>query len=176
MKKLLFFVAVAVFAIFLGISYFGYGVLSQNASAGVMKAKTRAPDFTVVDSNGGNVKLSDMKGKPVVINFWASWCPPCRNEMPDFEEVFREMGAGVQFMMVNLIGGGETREKADAFIERQGFTFPVFYDMTGEAAGQYNVRAIPMTIFVDAEGNVTGSSTGMLNKASLLEGIKLARE
>jgi len=175
-KKLGFVIALLAFALFLGASYFGYGELTQGASAGVVRARTKAPDFTVTDANGGNVKLSDMKGRPVVINFWASWCPPCRAEMPDFEEVFRETGNDVQFMMVNLIGGAETKEKADQFIKELGFTFPIFYDTTGEAARQYNVRAIPTTIFVDADGNLAGSSTGMLDKQNLMEGIKLAKE
>ena len=175
-KKLGFVIALLAFALFLGISYFGYGALSQGASAGVVRARTKAPDFTVLDSNGNNVKLSDMKGRPVVINFWASWCPPCRAEMPDFEEVFREMGTEVRFMMVNLTGGGETRDKADQFVENNGFTFPIFYDMTGEADRQYEVRAIPTTIFVDADGNLAGTATGMLDKNSLMEGLKLAKE
>ena len=175
-KKLGFAAALLAFALFLGISYFGYGALSQGASAGVARTRSKAPDFTVHDSNGNNVKLSDMKGKPVVVNFWASWCPPCRTEMPHFEEAHKELGKEVQFMMVNLIGGGETKEKADAFIENQGLTFPVFYDITSEAARQYDVRAIPMTIFVDADGNLAGSSTGMLDKKNLMDGIKLAME
>ena len=175
-KKLSFIIALLAFALFLGVSYFGYGALTQGASAGVVRARVKAPDFTVMDTNGSNVKLSDMKGRPVVVNFWASWCPPCRAEMPHFEEAFVEMGSGVQFMMVNLTGGGETREKADQFTASQGLTFPIFYDMTGEAARQYEVRAIPTTIFVDADGNLAGSSTGMLDKKNLMEGIKLAME
>ena len=175
-KKLSFVIALLAFVLFLGVSYFGYGALSQGASAGVVRARMKAPDFTVLDSNGGNVMLSGMRGKPVVINFWASWCPPCRAEMPDFEEAYGELGKDVQFMMVNLTGGSETREKADQFVNDHGFTFPIFYDMTGEAAGQYEVRAIPTTIFVDKDGNLAGSSTGMLDKKNLLEGIKLAME
>ena len=175
-KKLGFVVALLAFVLFLGVSYFGYGALSQGASAGVVRARTKAPDFAVNNSNGDKVKLSDMKGRPVIVNFWASWCPPCRSEMPHFDETYKELGKDVQFMMVDLIGGGETQDVADKFIKSQGFSFPIFYDMTGEAARQYNVRAIPTTIFVDKDGNLAGSSTGMLDKKNLLEGIKLAME
>ena len=175
-KKLIFVIALTAFALFLGISYFGYGALSRGASAGVVKARTKAPDFTVLDSNNNKVKLSDMKGKPVVVNFWASWCPPCRAEMPHFEEAFRETGTEVQFMMIDLVGGGETKDKAKKFVRGEGFTFPIFFDTTGEAARQYDVSAIPTSVFVDAEGNIAGMSTGMLDKKSLMEGIKLASE
>ena len=175
-KKLGFIIALAAFALFLGASYLGYGVLSRDASAGVTRVRVKAPDFTALDANGRNVRLSDMKGKPVVINFWASWCPPCRAEMPHFEEAYNQLGGEVQFMMVNLTAGSETKAIADRYIENGGFTFPIFYDMTGEAAGQYNVRAIPTTVFVDADGNLAGISTGMLNKASLMQGIEMARE
>ena len=175
-KKLGFLIALMAFALFLGASYFGYGALTRGASAGVMRARVSAPDFTVKDAGGNDVKLSDMKGSPVVINFWASWCPPCRDEMPHFEEVFNELGDDVHFMMVNLTGGSETKEKADQFIASQGLTFPVYYDFTGEAATRYEVQYIPTTVFVDAEGYLAGSSTGMLNKKSLLEGILLAVE
>ena len=175
-KKLGFAVALLAFALFLGVSYFGYGALSQGASAGVVRARTKAPDFTVQNTGGNDVRLSDMEGLPVVINFWASWCPPCRIEMPHFEEAYREMGTEVKFMMVNLIGGSETRERADEFIEREGLTFPVYYDMTGEAARQYSIRAIPTTIFVDAEGYLAGSATGMLDKENLMAGIQMAME
>ena len=175
-KKLSFVIALLAFVLFLGASYFGYGALTQGASAGVMRARVSAPDFTVKDASGGDVKLSDMKGRPVVINFWASWCPPCRDEMPHFEEAYNELGADVHFMMVNLPGGSETRQRADQFIASQGLTFPVYYDVTGEAATRYEVQFIPTTIFVDSGGHLAGTSTGMLNKRDLMEGIKLAME
>ena len=86
-----------------------------------------APDFTVYDANGNPVKLSDFIGKPVVLNFWASWCPPCKSEMPDFQEVYQELGGQVQFLMVNTTVS-DTMADAKAFIQSMGYTFPVFYD------------------------------------------------
>ena len=175
-KKIGFAVAVIAFGLFLGVSYLGYGTLSQGASAGVVKTKTPAPDFEVTDANGNKVKLSDMRGKPTVVNFWASWCPPCKAEMPHFEEAYKELGGDVNFMMVDLTLGGETKEAAEKFISSQGFTFPVYYDKEGDAFKKYNLTAIPMSVFVDAEGNMSGTSLGGINKASLMEGINLARE
>jgi peroxiredoxin len=175
-KKLTLAAALLAFAAFMAASYFGYGSLSRGASAGVSRAKTKAPDFTVTDSSGKQVKLSDLRGKPTVVNFWATWCPPCRGEMPHFDEAYREIGGEVNFMMVDLVGGGETPGKAKKFVADQGFTFPVYFDETGEAARRYEVSAIPTSLFVDAEGNLAATSVGAINKQSLMDGIKIARE
>ena len=78
----------------------------------------KAPDFTVLDASGNEVHLSDFVGKPVVLNFWASWCPPCKSEMPDFEAVYQACGNDVQFLMVNLTDGNqETLTSAKAYID-----------------------------------------------------------
>lgn len=136
--------------------------------------KITAPDFTVTDENGREVMLSDQIGKPVVLNFWASWCPPCKQEMPDFEEMYQTYGTNVAFMMVNLTDGyRETTVIAADFIAEQGFTFPVYYDTYSEAAMTYQVSSIPATYFIDAEGNITAHAIGMLNKESLLQGIEM---
>ncbi|MBQ4347432.1 MAG: TlpA family protein disulfide reductase, partial [Firmicutes bacterium] len=87
-----------------------------------------APDFTVYDSEGNAVMLSDFIGKPIVLNFWASWCGPCKMEMPEFNEAYAELGEDIQFLMVNVTTGRETQESASAFIEENGYSFPVFYD------------------------------------------------
>lgn len=137
---------------------------------------TAAPDFIVTDESGAEVALSDHIGKPVVLNFWASWCPPCKSEMPDFEEAYLEHGDEVVFLMVNLTDGSrETVETAAAFIAEKGFTFPVYYDVYMEGAYGYQVSSIPSTYFIDAEGNIAAYAVGALSKESLLEGIEMIR-
>ena len=80
-----------------------------------------APDFTVYDLDGNPVSLSDYFGKPIVLNFWASWCGPCKMELPDFQETYDELGGDVQFLIVNLTDGSrETVETASAYLKEQG--------------------------------------------------------
>lgn len=133
-----------------------------------------APDFTVYDIDGNEVKLSDYLGTPVVLNFWASWCPPCKAELPDFEEKYLTYGDEVQFLMVNLADGArESVETASAFIAQEGYTFPVFYDSKSVAAIEYKIRSIPATYFIDADGSIAANAVGMLDAAALQEGIDL---
>lgn len=135
---------------------------------------TKAPDFTMLDWEGNSAALSDFAGKPVVLNFWASWCGPCKSEMPVFDLVAAEFGDRLNFMMVNLTDGGrETEEGARGFIEGAGYSFPVFFDTLLEGASAYSVRSIPVTYFIDAEGNVLAYSAGIMDEESLRSGIDM---
>lgn len=131
-----------------------------------------APDFTVYDLDGNAHKLSDFRGKPVILNFWASWCGPCKAEMPDFEEAYKTYGEEIQFLMVNLTDGtSETVESALGYIWSQEYTFPVYYDISVEGAMKYSVRAIPVTYFIDAEGAVKAFNEGMITADVLQDNI-----
>ena len=136
-----------------------------------------APDFTVYDAQGNEVKLSDYFGKPIVLNFWASWCGPCKMEMPYFEEVYQQIADRVQFLMVNSTdGSSETVESASAFITEQGYTFPVFYDTSFEASINYQAFSLPTTYFISAEGELIAKATGSIDKDTLLYGIGMIAE
>ncbi|MBQ3045310.1 MAG: TlpA family protein disulfide reductase [Clostridia bacterium] len=133
----------------------------------------KAPDFTVVDYNGNEVRLSDFRGKPVVLNFWATWCYYCDVEMPDFNEAYKEY-PDVQFMMVNATDGvRETVESAKNYIENEGYDFDVFFDTQYDAVNSYYVRSFPTTFFIDKEGNLVVYQSGMLDMDSLKKGISM---
>ena len=133
-----------------------------------------APDFTVLDENQEEVSLSDYAGKPVLMNFWATWCGPCASEMPAFDAAFAEYGEDIQFMMINLTDGvRDTVESVQTYMEENGYSFPVYYDTELEAMQTYGAYAIPMTVLVDADGNLLGEYRGALPESILQEGIDL---
>ncbi len=134
----------------------------------------RAPDFAVLNADGETVRLSEFLGKPIVLNFWASWCPPCKAELPDFEAACKKYDGEVTFLMVNLTDGQrETVEIAKSFIASKGYTFPVYFDTNYEASYKYGLSSIPQTYFIDAKGNVVARATGMISAAQLEQGIDM---
>ena len=131
-----------------------------------------APNFTMYTLEGEKVSLDDFKGKPIVLNFWASWCGPCKNEMPELEAAYKEYGERIHFLMVNLTDGvDDTVEKASTYIAQQGYTFPVYYDKDLSGATAYGVSSIPFTLFINAEGDIVAYYTGSMNKQILQSGI-----
>ncbi len=192
---------IAAFVLFIGLAGFAYNKLSKEVSpennnidivqnkgevsqgeeesaetSQEEEAKTEAPDFTVLDGEGNSVKLSEQFGKPIVLNFWASWCGPCKSEMPEFDDVYEEMGADVIFMMVNLVDGQrETKEKGGKYVEEQGFSFPIYFDTEQEAALAYGIRSIPTTLFIDKDGYISAGAEGAIDVETLRKGIELIK-
>ena len=131
-----------------------------------------ALDFIFYDIDGNAYTLSDFQGKPVILNFWASWCGPCKSEMPDIEEAYKEYGDEIQFLIVNLTGS-DTVADASAYIAEQGYTFPVFYDNESQGAALFSVSSIPVTYFIDESGNVVAYASGTMSASRLQQGIDL---
>jgi len=132
--------------------------------------RQRAPDFAMTDWDGNSLRFSDIiaGGKPVVLNFWASWCHACRSEKPGFETVYRDLGAKVKFAMVGLVDGvRETVETGQRYIETNGFTLPVYFDTLREGAVAYGVRFLPTTVFIDANGYIITQTHGATDEETL---------
>ena len=133
-----------------------------------------APDFTVYDLEGEPHKLSDYYGKPIVLNFWASWCGPCKSEMPAFQSVYEQYSEEVNFLIVNMTDGyRETVELASGYIEENGYTFPVFYDTDFSASLAYDVTSLPTSLFIDEDGYMVAYAMTAMPEDILLQGIEM---
>jgi len=111
-----------------------------------------APDFALETLAGDQVALSDLRGKVVLVNFWASWCPPCRAEMPAIERVYRShKDLGLEVLAINTTNQDD-QAAAAAFVQEFGLTFPVPLDHTGAVSASYNLRGLPSTYFIDRQG------------------------
>lgn len=127
-----------------------------------------APDFTVQDWDGNEVKLSDYIGKPIVLNFWAHWCGPCQMEMPEFNAVYEELGGEVTFLMVHM---GAAVDDGKEIVTENGYTFPVVFDTESVAGAIYGVTAYPTSFFIDADGNLQAYYIGMMDRELLQLGL-----
>ncbi|MCL2576995.1 MAG: TlpA family protein disulfide reductase [Defluviitaleaceae bacterium] len=137
----------------------------------------QASDFTMQDMNGNEVRLSDFFGKPIVLNFWTTWCPSCITEMPYFEQLHNEMGDEIHIIKVNLIDGQhETREHVESFFQSRDYTFPIYFDTSMQASRAYGIRSIPRTFFIDADGYIVAMVQGTLNEQTMQNGIEMAFE
>lgn len=155
------------------IASFVYTKLSKNyepeqADIPQTEKVNKAPDFTVTDQNGQAVNLSDFNEKPVIVNFWATWCGPCKSEMPAFENLYKRYKDDVDIMMVNMTDDThDTVERVKQFVSQNGFTFPVYFDTKADAANTYRVMSIPMTLFIDKNGNIVNTHTGAMTEKML---------
>ena len=146
---------------------------AQESDTDVEEKREPAPDFSCLSTNGNTVKLSDKLGKPIVLNFWASWCGPCTGELPAFENLYQEYGEDIEFMMVNMTDGGqETQNSAMRFLVNSDYTFPVYLDVDLEAAAAYGVYFIPQTHLINAEGELMMSHMEAVSEEKLRESIE----
>jgi peroxiredoxin len=134
-----------------------------------------APDFTLTNLEGAEVSLSDFRGKGVFINFWATWCGPCKREMPLMEKHYQEVkDEGIEILAVNI---AESNVAVSSFIERIGVTFPVLLDSNPDrvVTQRYGVGALPASYFVDKDGVIVGHYVGEMNESILKEHLELIK-
>ncbi len=121
-------------------------------------------DVRIFDNTGTELLLSDFEGKPMILNFWATWCGYCIQEMPDFEAAYKEYGDEIQFLIVNTDDGIVNGEK---YIKEKGYTFPSYYDLESYAVMTYGITGIPRTIAIDKDGNIRYNRAGMIDAEAL---------
>lgn len=126
-----------------------------------------APDFTLNDLQGNEVKLSDLRGQTVMINFWATWCPPCRDEMPMLEAVYRERAD--KGLVVLAVSMDDDPDAVARFVKDYGLTFPVVIDTNKRVSFRYRVRPIPTTFLLDRDGAIRDIQVGAMDRKALLK-------
>ncbi|NLD05961.1 MAG: TlpA family protein disulfide reductase [Synergistaceae bacterium] len=150
-------------------------VLSLTQIAFALELGSPARDFELADLNGKSVKLSDYKGKTVVINFWATWCPPCKKEMPDFDLLDKELKKtnDTVLLAVNMTDGKrDTKSKVESFIRENNYGMSVLLDTEGNAAKLYDIKWLPTTVVVDRKGKLHWQIFGETTKETVLKVIK----
>ncbi len=146
-----------------------FGLLAVQActpsSTSGVRLGNLAPDFTLLDLEGNQVSLSDFRGETVFINFWATWCPPCRAEMPEIEAVYQEYkDKGVVVIGVDIL---EPEDVVRQFVEQGGYSWIFVLDTSGEVAANYEIAAIPTSFFIDREGIIQAVNIGAMTKRAM---------
>ncbi|BBA50437.1 cytochrome C biogenesis protein [Fusobacterium varium] len=160
-----------------------YAAKNEESAKPAQEEKLPAYDFQLKDQYGNLHKLSDYKGKVVFLNFWATWCPPCREEMPHIEEIYKEYGYNKNDVVIlgaaspatteNPSPQDESEEKIKAFLIKNNYTFPVVFDVKGEIFRNYYINAFPTTFMIDKDGNIMGYVAGGLSKENMKKIIEM---
>ena len=130
----------------------------MNLGFQVFRGNVEAPDFSLKNLDGDDISLSSYRGKLVFLNFWATWCGPCREEMPSMQALYDNLNeAGFEIVAVNL---QESQRTVSKFINQNGYTFPVLLDSNGKVGGTYGARSIPTSYLIDTDGNAVGFIVG----------------
>jgi cytochrome c biogenesis protein CcmG/thiol:disulfide interchange protein DsbE len=166
-------IAIAALIVFGFLGLLVWGMLNKQpitGLSGITMVNRQAPDFTLTTFKGATIALASLRGKPVVINFWASWCPPCRAEASLLERTWRAYRSrGVVFIGVNL---QDREEDALNYIREFDITYPNGPDPTGEISIDYGVSGLPITFFVSRNGGILRRWVGAIEKKVLISAIE----
>jgi cytochrome c biogenesis protein CcmG/thiol:disulfide interchange protein DsbE len=136
-----------------------------------------AINFQLYSLDGDEVKLSDLRGQPVMLNFWATWCGPCRVEMPLFQEIYEDTRWSQKGLVILAVDVQETAGDIQQFMEANGFSFTVLLDTTGEITNKYNLRGIPTTFFIDKDGIIKDVNIGaFMSEVQIEQSLNLIME
>lgn len=143
-----------------------FAILPKEPKEG-LEIGNKPPQFELEMLNGENVQLDNVKGKKVMVNFWATWCPPCEAEMPEMQKLQNEHQDNLIVLAVNMTNAEKSREDVESFISKRKLTFPVALDKDGRVSVQYEVYSYPTTYFLDEEGNIMNISRGAMTKETM---------
>ena len=144
----------------------------KTANIGIQEGE-KAPDFQLQTLSGKDIKLSDIEGKKVILNFWATWCPPCKAEMPHIQEFYQDQKKNnVEVLSVNETTAEKDPNNVGTFIDNYGLTFPVLLDRSGEVGQTYQAFTIPTSYIIDTKGIIQKKIVGPMDKEMMTELIK----
>ncbi len=149
---------------------FPKGIRIANVPASSLAAGELAPDFRLMLADGSSLALSDLKGRPVLINFWATWCPPCRSEMPDIIDRYNQNADDLVVLAVNTREG---MDLVEPFAQSFGITMPVVLDQTGDIMNLYEVRSMPTSYFINRDGYIAMRWVGLMSPDVLDSFLKI---
>lgn len=145
------------------------GESENNKEQNTQQNDNSAPDVEFFDADGNSYMLSHFFDKPLVLNFWATWCGPCKSEMPGFDKLYKKYGDRVNFIMLNVSDDNKT---VSDFIDENGYSFPIYFDKTQIASYTYGASSIPLTFVIYPGGEVYGYQIGVLPEEALEKAIK----
>ena len=147
-------------------------LLPTSAMAQGLAAGSRAPEIELSKLQGGKVKLSKLRGHPVVVTFWGTWCPPCREEFPELDALYRKHHeAGLEVLAVNQRDQELSTKDVQAFVDEFAVTFPVLLDPRGRSRRNYRLVALPTTVFIDSRGSIREVHSGPISREQLARGV-----
>jgi len=163
---------VIAFVVVLGVAVFAYNALTRDTEPEIFAPADiqQVPNFTMLNAAGEEVELHSFFGTPIVLNFWTTWCRFCVIESPHFQALYQEAGGEIYIIKVNL---REPRTTVENFMQENGYTFPLFFDVDGSAGNAFRVRGVPMTFFIDANGAEVGRVQGAVTEQTLWNGVGL---
>lgn len=148
---------------------------ASSSSVSESKVYNIVQDFELYDRNGNAVKLHSKLGKPVIINVWATWCGPCRTEMPDIQKLYEKYSNDIEFVMLNATTTrNESVEKVEQYIQQNGYTFPVYYDTNGAGQNALNIWAFPTTYVLSSKGEILFNAARMMDIDTFTSLVEMA--
>lgn len=144
----------------------GAEVVHNGANSFGTTVGEQAPPFTLQTLEGTEISLADFEGQPVMINFWATWCPPCRAEMPEMERFY--VNHDIEILAVNLTSTESSQNDVQEFVENMDLSFPILLDETRDIASFYNIQPLPTSLFIDGEGVIRHVNVGPMNEEMMI--------
>jgi len=168
-----------IFIILLFVFMSGYSIMyiqTQHGKANsVLEVGMKAPDFSLYTTDETKYQLSSLKGKIVVLNFWTTWCPPCKEELQEIEEFFKEVKSDKDILVLglNLTAEEESKNTVKQFVKTHRLSYPILLDTYNEVRNRYNIMVIPTTFIVDKKGRIVQKIVGPITKEQLLKATNL---